>query len=148
MGPNAWKACHQASSECIPACVGTLLSYRYDVYRTSLSTPAVISLLTALQQPLLSLFNDTITCSSSHQQQHSIDHVQYQSQPLPAASAAIDVHHQRLGFSQFLDLLQSRGVIPQLLQPADVGEVLKRTNFSRRPQVGGLVEGLGFKMPG
>lgn len=100
---------------------------RFDEYRGCLATPGVVALLTAWQDQLQQLYQTAVE--------------KYHAKPANriAASAGIkqpqmqqqlqqhgDDLQRHLGLSSFLQLLQERGAIPDLLEPADVQEVLKR----------------------
>lgn len=108
---------------------------RFDVYYGSLATPGIMALLTAWQSDLQQLF-DSAVCKQSMQQGHS----------KPSSSMGRSEHmqpppqHLQLPLISFMELLQDRGAIPQLLEPADVQHVLRRVMLQR---LGHQVSGAG-----
>lgn len=92
---------------------------RYDTYQGSLSTPGVVALLTAWGQQLQQLF-DSAVATQNMQLQHQ------QEQQQGPNSLQRPLCGAMLRLSSFLEFLQERATIPQLLEPADVQEVLKR----------------------
>lgn len=78
---------------------------RHDGYHATLSTPGVVALLTAWQPQLRQLFDSLLL---QQQQQRGSQ------------------EQQQLHLAGVLALLQERHAIPQLLQPADVLEALRR----------------------
>jgi hypothetical protein len=86
------------------------LDDRYDQLAASLSTPGVVALLSAWGPQL--------------QQLHANAAAAHDPAIMPAAAA--QQQQQQLSLLAFLEVLQDKGVIPQLLEPADVQEVLRQ----------------------
>lgn len=84
------------------------LDDRYDQLAASLSTPGVVALLSAWGPQL--------------QQLHANAAAAHDPAIMPAVAAQ---QQQQLSLLAFLEVLQDKGVIPQLLEPADVHEVLR-----------------------
>eukprot|EP00775_Hariotina_reticulata_P013381 gene13381-13508_t len=100
---------------------------RYDAYLASLTTPGVVALMTAWDQQLEQLYETALAVHRS-----SCSQVQQQ---LPCQArydkvSSDDVLPSKvddgLSLVRFLELLQDHDVIPRLLEPGDVQEVLKR----------------------
>lgn len=95
----------------------------------SLSTPGVVALLTAWGPQLQSLHQTAVDQHGSSQQPHG---KQPQGQQPLAQSQQ---QAPELSLSAFLELLQENGVIPQLLEPCDVQEVLRQLLTTQANQV-------------
>lgn len=127
----------------------------YDDYATNLSTPAAAALLAAQRPALLTLFQAAlaadplppgarrrgVTSSSASSSRRgattSPPRSRASSRPVSsnAKGGARGDGAGRLSLHGFLALLQERAALPQLVQPGDVAEVLKRLDGAGRPLV-------------
>jgi hypothetical protein len=88
-----------------------------------------VALLTAWEAQLQQLFASSLSSNSNNpesRQQGTSTAWQQQQQGL---------QQQQLCLSGFLEFLQGRGAIPQLLEPADMQEVLRRLIAQQQDQV-------------
>jgi hypothetical protein len=99
---------------------------RYDAYLASLVTPGVMALMMAWDQEIQQLYKTALAmqCSSRNQeQQHLLCQAQCNTLSGAASAGRAD---DALSLGSFLEFLQDHDVIPRLLEPSDVQEVLKR----------------------
>lgn len=106
---------------CLPG-----ISCRFDRLAASLATPGVVALLTAWAPQLHQLYTDAVAAHAATSNTPS------------GAITSPGLQLQGLGLAAFLEVLQDKGVIPQLLEPSDVHEVLRQLLVVRADQVGVL----------
>jgi hypothetical protein len=89
---------------------------RFNSLTASLSTPSVVALLMAWQQQLSELFDGAVAQAVA-------------AGVLPEHAASPQT--PQLSLAAFMQLLQDRGAIPQLLEPTEIQEVLKQLLVAR-----------------
>lgn len=94
---------------------------RYDVMIASLGTPGVVALLMAWAPQLQELHAKAAT---THSSATTITHMT--PGQLPTEQQQQQQQGTDLSLAAFLEVLQEKGVIPQLLEPYDVQEVLRQ----------------------
>jgi hypothetical protein len=97
-----------------------------------------VALLTAWEPQLQQLFTTTLATqqrATTARQQTST-----QEQQSKQGQQQQQLQQQQLCLLGFLEFLQGRGAIPQLLEPADVQEVLRQLLATQADQVGVFVD--------
>jgi len=114
---------------------------RFDVCSTALHTPGVAALLQAWQPEMQSLVQAAAVIATPSTEAASTAR---------SAKAPPQQHEQqlRLSFHSLFMLLQDREAIPQLMQPADVEEGLRRLAFEGRSEVRPAISALGWAPAG
>lgn len=92
----------------------------------NLSTPGVVALLAAWEQQLQQLHQQAARLHQTGSTSVGAMHQQDQGR-----------QQQQLSLAGFLEVLQEQGVIPRLLEPSDVQEVLRQVLVSQQRQVRG-----------
>jgi hypothetical protein len=117
----------RSSCHVLPCC-------RYDRMAASLNTPGVVALLSAWAPQLQQLHQHAaVTHNASSPYRPTSRTQQQQGQQGDQYGAGERV----LSLTAFLEVLQEKGAIPQLLEPCDVQEVLRQLLVTQQQQVGG-----------
>lgn len=95
----------------------------------SLSTPGVVALLTAWQPQLQQLHQQAAARAGTNNTQATSPGLK------PQQGAGPQPEGHSLSLTAFLEVLQDKGVIPQLLEPGDVQQVLRQLLVTQDDQV-------------